>query len=42
MALVMLGEDREARSVTAWFPLAARQTATFRAGQGCALEPWRD
>lgn len=42
MGLVMLSEDAEARSVTAWLPLLSRQTATYRAGEGCALEPWRD
>lgn len=42
MALVMLSEDDEAKRVTAWFPLIARQTATFQAGEGCALEAWKD
>lgn len=40
MELVGLSEDAEARSVTASIPLVARQTATFREGQGCVLEPW--
>ena len=40
MGLVRLSEDEQARSVTASFPLLARQTATFRAGQGCLLEKW--
>lgn len=42
MGLVMLSEDAEAKSVTAWFPLISRQTATYRAGEGCALEAWKD
>ena len=40
MGMVRLSEDEQARSVTASFPLLARQTATFRAGQGCVLEKW--
>lgn len=42
MELVMLSEDAEAKSVTARFPLLASQTATFREGEGCRLEPWQD
>lgn len=42
MELIMLSEDAEARSVTARFPLLASETATFRDGEGCRLEPWRD
>ncbi len=41
MALITLREDSEARSVTARFPLLARQTATYRKGWGCVLEPWK-
>lgn len=40
MELVMLSADAEARSVTARFPLLASETATYRAGPGCQLEPW--
>ncbi|MEO5598944.1 MAG: hypothetical protein ABIQ66_10030 [Novosphingobium sp.] len=40
MALVVLTEDKDAHSVTARFPLLAKQTATFREGWGCVLEPW--
>jgi hypothetical protein len=40
MGVVVLSEDVEAKSVTAWFPLISRQTATFRQGQGCELERW--
>lgn len=42
MQLVMLSEDADRASVTAHVPLLASQTATFRPGQGCALEPWKD
>ena len=42
MGLVMLSEDTAAKSVTARFPLVAAQTATFRVGEGCILEPWQD
>lgn len=42
MELVILSEDADARSVTARFPLLASQTATFREGEGCRLEPWHD
>ncbi len=42
MGLVLLSEDEPAKSVTARFPLVAVQTASFREGQGCVLETWRD
>ncbi len=42
MELVMLSGDEDAKSVTARFPLLSRQTATFREGEGCRLEPWED
>jgi len=38
---VSLSEDAETKSVTATFPLLARQTATYREGWGCQLEPWK-
>lgn len=41
MGLVTLSEDVDAKSVTASFPLLARQTATYREGWGCVLEPWK-
>jgi hypothetical protein len=41
MGLVMLSEDAAAKSVTARVPLLSRETATFREGEGCALETWR-
>ena len=40
MALITLSEDVSARSVTARFPLVSEQTATYRQGWGCVLEPW--
>lgn len=42
MALVSLGEDIEAKSVTARVPLLASQTAILRQGEGCVLEKWED
>lgn len=42
MALVMLSDDPAQRMVTARFPLLARETAQFRPGEGCVLEPWND
>lgn len=42
MGLVRLSEDKDAQSVTARFPLLSSQTATFRKGEGCVLEPWTD
>ena len=40
MELITLSEDLESKSVTARFPLLARETATYREGPGCQLEPW--
>ena len=37
----MLSEDVPAKTVTARFPLIASETATYRPGLGCQLEPWR-
>jgi hypothetical protein len=42
MGWVILREDAEAKSVTAWVPLLSSQTATFREGEGCQLEGWKD
>lgn len=41
MELVTLSEDAEAKSVTARFALLFSQTATYRKGPGCVLEPWK-
>lgn len=40
MSMVFLSEDAEAKSVTAYIPLVASQTATYREGYGCVLEKW--
>ena len=42
MELVTLSADAESKSVTARFPLLATQTAAYREGEGCRLEPWRE
>lgn len=42
MGMVALSEDVEARSVTASVPLIASDTAMWRKGEGCRLEPWED
>lgn len=42
MELITLVEDEEAKSVTARFPLIAANTATYRQGYGCVLEPWEE
>lgn len=42
MELVTLTEDDEAKSVTARFPLIASDTAFYREGYGCVLQPWED
>ena len=41
MGLVVLSEDVATKSVTARVPLLSRETATFREGEGCLMEPWR-
>lgn len=41
MELIMLSQDAAAKTVTARFPLVATETATYRPGLGCQLEPWR-
>lgn len=42
MGMVTLSEDSQARTVTARFLLLAKQTATYREGWGCQLEPWHN
>jgi hypothetical protein len=37
---VSLSEDPAAHSVTASYPLVAHQTAVYREGWGCQLQPW--
>jgi hypothetical protein len=41
MELIMLSQDPQAKSVTATFPLLARQTARLQPGEGCRLDPWQ-
>ncbi len=41
MELIMLSGSAPAKSVTARFPLITSETATYRPGLGCQLEPWR-
>ncbi len=42
MALVSLNEDSARKSVTARMALLYPQTATYREGSGCVLQPWQD
>ena len=41
MWAVFLSDDAEARAVTGYVPLLARETARFRPGYGCLLDPWK-
>jgi hypothetical protein len=40
MELVRLREDESEKSVTATFPLVASETARWKEGYGCVLDPW--
>lgn len=40
MAAVFLRDDEEEKSVTAYVPLVASDTARYREGFGCVLDPW--
>jgi len=42
MGFVMLSVDQAGKSVTARLPALSTQTATYREGWGCLLEPWQD
>jgi hypothetical protein len=42
MELVFLSDDEVARSVTAYVPLLASDTARYREGFGCVLDPWEN
>ena len=42
MALITLSEDKQAKAVTARFPLLARHTARMQPGAGCVLDKWED
>ncbi|MEO7248113.1 MAG: hypothetical protein ABIW31_06625 [Novosphingobium sp.] len=41
MGLILVSDNPAAKSVTARFPLLSAQTASFREGQGCVIEPWK-
>lgn len=41
-SLLFLSEDEDNQSVTARVPMLANQTAYYRKGWGCVLEPWDD
>ena len=41
MQVVFLRDDAEDRSVTAYVPLLASETARFKPGYGCLLDPWK-
>jgi hypothetical protein len=40
MEAVFLSDDEDTRSVTGYVPLIASETARYRKGYGCVLEPW--
>lgn len=42
MALITLGENRQAKAITARFPLLASHTARMQPGAGCVLDKWED
>jgi len=42
MGLVILSEDEEDESVTAWLPFFGSDTARYRDGPGCVLDSWED
>lgn len=42
MGMIRFAADEEAKSVTASVPLIASDTARYRQGYGCVLQPWRD
>lgn len=42
MEIVFLSEDEDSRSVTGYVPLIASETARYRKGYGCVLDPWRE
>jgi len=42
MEAVFLSDDPDSRTVTGYVPLISSETATYRKGYGCVLEPWRD
>ncbi|WP_240782085.1 hypothetical protein [Qipengyuania sediminis] len=41
MGMIRFSADEASKSVTASVPLVASDTAAFRMGYGCVLQPWR-
>ena len=42
MEMVFLSDDPASKSVTARVPLLSSETARYREGFGCVLEPWQE
>lgn len=42
MGPVLLSEDEDEKSVTAYVPFVASNTARYREGFGCVLDSWND
>ncbi|HEY7807971.1 MAG TPA: hypothetical protein VIC34_12300 [Croceibacterium sp.] len=42
MEAVFLSDDHASKSVTGYVPLIASETARYRKGYGCVLDPWRE
>jgi len=42
MEAVFLSDDEDMKSVTGYVALVARETARYRKGYGCVLDPWRE
>lgn len=42
MDAVLLRDDEDEKAVTAYVPLVASETARFRKGYGCVLDPWAE
>ena len=40
MEAVFLSDNEDAKSVTGYVPLIASETARYRKGYGCVLDPW--
>jgi hypothetical protein len=41
MEIVFLSDHPDERSVTGYVPLISSETARYRRGYGCVLDPWR-
>jgi len=42
MEAVFLRDDPDSKTVTGYVPLISSESATYRRGYGCVLEPWSD